>query len=458
MISYKELHIQGLQDYDLLHKELEILRPNANHLHLIKELKDRIGLKCKKIVIEQPYRDADFSSVHTLFYSKKHFYVERDCIRLLFLADEELESIFGVISVRDSTTDSRGRAAFKPKYLLQVNNAFILQSPHKLNLFGEEFKINSFPWMAQDTDVDVCAHIAVWSVVNYYSQKRANYASKTIGKIVEQTPNSLGRKTPSTGLNLQQISDILQENSFYPLIISRDQLGQQMFSQALYSYVESGIPVIAALTKKAHAIVVTGHEAANLDRLNQHTGIVTPDELISNWIVSDDNHLPFQAVGTKGRYQQQDIDYLVVPLAEKMYLNANAVVERVKNLLHSNTLSIPKNSVLRVYLTSSKALKRVASKNYAENKRLTYVTLSLPMPQFVWCADIASYEEYKNDLTSARIIIDSTAGTYETEPWLLMHDKNELKYLDEKRNTYLESTKIKPYKLYTNNLIEVDKL
>lgn len=80
------------------------------------------------------------------------------------------------------------------------------------------------------------------------------------------------------------------------------------------------------------------------------------------------------------------------------------------------------------------------------------------MPQFVWCADIASYEEYKNDLTSARIIIDSTAGTYETEPWLLMHDKNELKYLDEKRNTYLESTKIKPYKLYTNNLIEVDKL
>lgn len=338
MISYKELHIQGLQDYDLLHKELEILRPNANHLHLIKELKHRIGLKCKKIVIEQPYRDADFSSVHTLFYSKKHFYVERDCIRLLFLADEELESIFGVISVRDSTTDSRGRAAFKPKYLLQVNNAFILQSPHKLNLFGEEFKINSFPWMAQDTDVDVCAHIAVWSVVNYYSQKRANYASKTIGKIVEQTPNSLGRKTPSTGLNLQQISDILQENSFYPLIISRDQLGQQMFSQALYSYVESGIPVIAALTKKAHAIVVTGHEAANLDRLNQHTGIVTPDELISNWIVSDDNHLPFQAVGTKGRYQQQDIDYLVVPLAEKMYLNANTVVERVKNLLHSNTL------------------------------------------------------------------------------------------------------------------------
>lgn len=214
MIEYKELHIKNVCDYNLLQNELETLRPNANHLHLIEELKFRVGVKCKKIIVEHPYRDADFTSVHTLFYTKKHFPVERDSIRLLFFENEDLESLIGVMTVRDSTTDSRGRAAFKPEYLLQANKAYILQSPHKLNLLGQEFQVHSYPWMAQDTDVDVCAHIAVWSVVNYYSQKRNNYASKTIGEIVEQTPSSLGRKTPSTGLNLQQISDILQKTVF----------------------------------------------------------------------------------------------------------------------------------------------------------------------------------------------------------------------------------------------------
>lgn len=457
MISYKEILIASTEDYCLLQNELEGLRPNANHFALIKELKCRVGTHCKKIIIEHPYRDANFSSVHALFYAKKHFPVERDSVRLLFFAGEDLESLIGVMTVRDSTTDSRGLAAFKPEYLLQTKKAYILQSSHKFNLLGQKLKIDSYPWMAQDTDVDVCAHIAVWSAVNYYSQKRDNYASKTIGKIVEQTPSSLGRKTPSTGLNLQQISDILQENGFYPLIISRKQLGDKKFSQALYSYVESGMSVIAALTKKAHAIVVIGHEATNTTKLDNLSGVVTPDALIDNWIVSDDNYLPFQTVGTTGSFKQQDIDYLMVPLAEKMYLNANTVIARVEKLLESKTLKTPENAVLRVYLTSSKALKRVVAREYAENKHLNYIILTLPMPQFVWCADLSSYAQYKEGLVSARIIIDSTAGTYETEPWLLMHDAKELKYIDEKRSPYSEKIEIKPYKTYINNLIETKK-
>lgn len=200
-----------------------------------------------------------------------------------------------------------------------------------------------------------------------------------------------------------------------------------------------------------------GHEIPNTQKLENLSGVVTPDQLIDNWIVSDDNHLPFKNIGVNGRFKQQDIDNLIIPLAEKMYLNANTVIARVNNLIESKTLSISENSVLRVYLTSSKSLKRVAAKHYSENTSLNYVILNLPMPQFVWCADLASYDEYKKGLTSTRIIIDSSAGTYETEPWLLMHDAKKLKYIDEKRNTYLKSVKITPYKIYINNLMETKK-
>ena len=57
---------------------------------------------------------------------------------------------------------------------------------------------------------------------------------------------------------------------------------------------------------------------------------------------------------------------------------------------------------------------------------------------------------------SAKIIIDSTAGTYENEPWIFMHDNSKIfwKYNHE---IYKIDRKVNSYKIYKNNLKEIKK-
>lgn len=56
------------------------------------------------------------------------------------------------------------------------------------------------------------------------------------------------------------------------------------------------------------------------------------------------------------------------------------------------------------------------------NNDLKSIVFKLPLPQFVWCADICTKEEHASGMTSVKIIIDSTAGIYGNDPWLLIHD------------------------------------
>lgn len=84
MIDFDFLEIKISNDYQLLHKKLKSILPYANHDNLIQELTNRLGLDVKFVVIEYPYRDFDFSSVYSSFYSKKHLQVSKECIRLHF--------------------------------------------------------------------------------------------------------------------------------------------------------------------------------------------------------------------------------------------------------------------------------------------------------------------------------------------------------------------------------------
>ena len=78
------------------------------------------------------------------------------------------------------------------------------------------------------------------------------------------------------------------------------------------------------------------------------------------------------------------------------------------------------------------------------------------MSKLGWCIDIAGIDNFKNNRTSGRVIIDSTCSNYETQPWLLMHDGKQLSYYNEDENdNYIVECDIKPYRIYTNNLERV---
>lgn len=204
MIDYTQLAIQQVADYDHLGQALAQRFPEAEHGFLIDELKDRVGLACRAVLLEFPYRDYDHSSVFALFYAKKHRPPARDCIRLHLFAAAELtaEQYIGSYVVRDSRIDSRGRALLNPAYLIAMKQAYLLGVEMTAHLAGTPLKQRVFPWMAQDTDIAVCAHVAVWTIVNYYGFKYPEYCRRSIGTIAEQTPPGLGRRVPSEGLDL----------------------------------------------------------------------------------------------------------------------------------------------------------------------------------------------------------------------------------------------------------------
>lgn len=76
--------------------------------------------------------------------------------------------------------------------------------------------------------------------------------------------------------------------------------------------------------------------------------------------------------------------------------------------------------------------------------------------------DLAGIDNFKAKLTSGRIIVDTTASTLESEPWLLRHDGNRIEFIDiesgddaTSNNFSMIETKISPYNIYTNNLKEI---
>jgi len=137
-----------------------------------------------------------------------------------------------------------------------------------------------------------------------------------------------------------------------------------------------------------------------------------------------------------------------------MYINANIVNARAKAIVKSKVLTLDEKVVARIYLTSARSFKREALKNRSMNSYLKSIVLRLDTPQFIWCVDLSSIDGYTNNKISARIIIDATAGTYDDEPWLLMHDSDVIYWKDDNQ-IYTKKESIKQYEIYKNNLKEI---
>lgn len=458
MIDFNFIKISSTQDYDnSLKNILYTIFPVANHSILLNELKTRIGIKAKLLILEFPYRDYEFSSVYSLFYSKKHQKISKDCIRLHFFSNEEIsnKTYIGNIVVRDSKIDSRGKGIFAPHILTQSQQSYTVLSVFNANIMGKKFEINTYPWMAQDTDIAVCAHVAVWSINTYFANKYPNYKQYSIGEISEKVNEYLGRKTPSNGLNLMQVSDTFSKLGYFPLVLAKEKSSEKSFFQAVYSYIESGIPMVGAMTKKAHAVAIIGH--GKIDKtslLSSEENIINIADYLDEIIISDDNQLAFTLISKNSKYSLDDLDYVIIPLYEKMYINANIVFARVKAIIESNVLELKKQVVVRIYLTSARSFKREALENNTMDTFLKSLILKLHTPKFIWCVEISTKDEYNNGKLSALMIIDSTAGTYENDPWLLMHDTKQISWKDD-TEIYKKNILLSEYDIYKNNLKEL---
>jgi len=481
MIEFKKVVISNIESYDAdLRNAVPELYVDDN---VIEKLRDYLGTKCDKIEVEYPYYDGDYLSTYYIHYSQKLSPYEKVCCRLHI---SFLDEYYGYITLRPTVEGTKlGKTYIEPGVLLE-EPAYLALHDFKAHIGGNEMDIQCFPWKAQETDVSVCAHTAVWTVIRYYGNKFKNYADTTIGNIVQRTKNNWGRKTPSLGLTPIQVSDLMKEYGFSPLIIQNNKDNESMFIDEVMSYIESGLPMVGFLYPIRHAISIIGHGDIDYNILDDEAlvsqirdpeiDVVSHGRLVKDVYVMDDNYFPYRRMpldlpneNSDVKYGGGELKYCVVPLYDRMQLVYNEVYSRFQVWMKERVLDWEKPCVCRIYITSSNSLKKEALKSCDMSEVLKDIILNLTLPKFVWCIDLAGFENYKKGLTSGRIIIDTTAATKDENPWILRHDASKIEYVDIEKERLGEYRKlssnvkydyvdcsIEPYAIYKNNMRSIE--
>jgi hypothetical protein len=447
-----------------------------------------LNSSAKTVVIEKGYIDADYRDTYFNFFSRKfaqypsktiraNFFTDKISPQMLFKLDRYQDKYIGFIVLRPNRVTAIGRTILDPGKLDFVSG-HICTAEYPVHILGAELKAKGFPYMSQDTDVTVCAHAACWMIFRYFSQRYSRYAEKWPYEVSQLTKDvSTGRLVPSKGLTAYQVTEMFANFGFSPEIYIRGQ-HQALFDQLLYMYVESGLPVVAALSKHAHAITIIGHVSNyNIDLPKTPA---SSDDYLLGFIANDDNFLPYHAIRKKdptpvsgywSKYKGEDIDTFIVPLYEKIHLSAEHVVMLSKEILTDSTLGLNvrsnllkyENVITRTFLTSSKSFKKMR-RGDSLPFGIAGVYCEMAMPKFIWVCEISTPALFKEGKIVGEILFDATANPYDRLAFLSIHYPdvlllNDRDFLtdDPKRFSLhaVDTGEMIPYFCYVNNLCEV---
>ena len=416
------------------------------------QLRDFLAPAVKSIVVERDYIDKDYRDTYAGFYAKKfaeypsrtarlHFFSARLTRRDLFNLKAKAKKYIGYSVIRPTRVNCIGRTILDPRKMPGLTGHMCM-ADYTVHLLGAELPVRGFPYISQDTDVTVCAHAASWMVFRYFSEKYPNYAEAHPFEITQMTADqSHGRLIPSKGLTIFQLSEMFSQFGFYPEMYFREKMpAPEMFDRVLYYYIESGIPVVAGLREKGHAISLFGHVSDFTRRLSRAVPGHSAD-YVQGWVASDDNHMPYQVVPKNNRvagrlahpspYKMSDIDAFVVPLYEKIYLSAEYIERLAAVVLSHRQYGLarlspglaPADLVFRIFLTSSKSYKCFRHDHPISNQ-ISQLYLQLPMPKFIWVCELSTKALYPKEKVVGEILWDATASHNDPYAFLAIHYPN----------------------------------
>lgn len=367
-------------------------------------LKGNLASCVEKLILEYPYIDKDFRSTYYSDFSKRHREIDRNSFRVHLFGEDE--KYFGFFTLRNTSPFNLGRGYINPE-ALSIRTGHVLLTRFKVNLLGKNYTVDAFPWMQQDANISRCAQVSIWAITRYYSEKYPQYAEHTIQQIFELA-SSHTRKIPSKGLTIENISSIFSFIGFYPEIYFSEVVNDpKIFNEIIYIFIESGIPFVAGLKEKRHAITIIGHLKIEMEKnvLNQITPV---SDLVKGYYSVDDNYLPYSIVGNGGEHSISDIDSIIIPLYEKMYLDIQTLLRVLPKVEKS---FLPHNKMYRrVFMTSSNSFKQFIF-NHTDDESYRVKLLMLQMPKFIWIVEYIAGDSYP-DYVNSRFIFDATAMEY----------------------------------------------
>lgn len=373
--------------------------------HALSLLMNRFSKRVTYFMLEYPYVDKDFRSTYYNDFSKRHQNINRNSFRIHVFGENE--EYYGFFTLRNTPPFNLGRGYLNPK-ALTVRPGHFLLTKFDVHILGKTFSVDAFPWMQQDANISRCAQVSIWAIVRYYSERYPIYAEHTIQQIFDLAYSDT-RKIPSKGLTIENISSIFSFMGFYPEIYFSEIVNdRKIFNEIIYIFIESGIPFVAGLGAKRHAIAITGH--LKIDHEKDDTDCITPvSDLIKGYVSVDDNFLPYSIVGSRGKHSIGDIDAVIVPLYEKMYMDVLTLLNRM--LPEVEAAFLPhKRMYRRIFMSSSTSFKQFVFKHISDDYYRSHLLLE-QMPKFIWIVEYIAKGDYPNQVHS-RFLFDATALEY----------------------------------------------
>lgn len=395
------------------------------------------------VLIESPYVDKMYRDTYYNYYSSKLKPYFRDCIRLSFFTppisldkfkrfdDSDKEEVpntikehyLGFLVLRPTFPRIIGRNAISPK-AKKINNINCCLTKVNASVNSIKQKVSAFPHASQDGESMTCAETTVWSILEYFGNKYPEYKPvllSTINKTLDKF--SYKRLLPSTGLTAEQITFALREFGFGALIYSRQKLSPKEFklNYIISIYIESGIPIIGVVKNKelGHAVNIIGREnydPATIVNTEPHKWlndlpIIDFNNILRKYVFIDDNHPPYQIAKldkpcedyySEAKWHSCEITNVIVPLHHKIYLDAEIAGKNFYNALKHSVIGIAdkEKRILRSFLASTRSYKQYIALNHSINPLVKELILAIPMPKFIWIAEVsksASFLEGKCD-------------------------------------------------------------
>jgi len=180
----------------------------------------------RTVVTETRYVDMDYRSEHHAYYGRGHADVPAHAHRLHFFAGKvdantDLSALptdhgyIGYIVIRPVLVGPVSRAMLPPPADAPGVRCCVTE---KVGFFGQTLTVSGVPFGQQDTGLGACAHVAAW-VCHYTAALRGDVARRPRGEFALQSDPSLSpeRALPSTGLTVQQLSDLLRRFDLPPI-------------------------------------------------------------------------------------------------------------------------------------------------------------------------------------------------------------------------------------------------
>ena len=450
MPSYDWIDLQTPDDYDRL---IELLPPEFDPGKISECLKSEVTAAARGLLVEYGYVDKDYRSTFYNFYAKKGRNYRTDCVRLPFFdgfvqyneARTDLTSpdgrpqlhYFGYIVLRPTIIATLGRSVLSPDIRRGARGTAI-QSVHNVNLLGRQLTVWGFPSMAQHVDIAVCAHVACWAILRYYSQTFPQYREYLVHDITQLvSPFDLGGLVPSLGFDVEGAERVFQAAGCFPLIVGKNNsCSDEAFYSQLLAYLESGFPLFVGMESEEHAIVIVGHSWRQSQPLqgNPSTHVWSQVETM---LAVDDNILPYSTVPLKSNgasatypsYTAESFDAFIVALPDKIYYPADAIEDfsrEVEGVLAGMRGPEQEPLQLRRYFITTISRLREHAREYQSQLGDTLVGLMMHLEtaQFVWVVEYCSVAQWERGRVAARAIVDATASPRDPLPLWLLHGED----------------------------------